>query len=303
MHNLEFSALSLNIAGFTCKTTPTISIRKTIMLHISKRPKKSPNLAKLALCAGTLAGLWHGSTTIAKSAIIGVDNRVTPSYEWMTSNSRQAIGRLEIQAADGLYYTCSFTVIGRNIGLTNTHCLRDSQGRGPRQIKAFALQHGNRVYASANVDLYWTALPKAPVTFADHTKDWAIVRFNNNMGNTTGWFGNAGYSNSVNNAGSSVAGQSTNLIGYSGGGTTPTGHFGCRLDRTTGGILMHNCDTLPGASGSSLHSSGRLVQSLHWGSFSYGGSTVNGSVPLERFMPAVQQLRNNGGASSSVPVP
>jgi V8-like Glu-specific endopeptidase len=273
------------------------------MLHISILPKKSPSLAKLALSVGTLAGLWNGSTTIAKSEIIGVDNRVTPSYEWMTSNSRQAIGRLEIQAADGLYYTCSFTVIGRNIGLTNTHCLRDSQGRGPRQIKAYALQHGNRVYASANVDLYWTALPKAPVTMGDRTKDWAIVRFNSNMGDITGWFGNEGYSNSVNNAGSSVAGQSTNLIGYSGGGTTPTGHFGCSLRQTTAGILMHECDTLPGASGSSLHSSGRRVQSLHWGSFSYGNTRINGSVPLERFMPAVQQLRNNGGANSTVPVP
>jgi hypothetical protein len=26
-------------------------------------------------------------------------------------------------------------------------------------------------------------------------------------------------------------------------------------------------------------------------------------VPLERFMPAVQQLRNNGAANSTVPVP
>jgi V8-like Glu-specific endopeptidase len=272
------------------------------MPHISTLAKKSPRFTNLALCAGTLASLWHGGTTIAKSEIIGVDNRVTPSYEWMASNGRQAIGRLEIQAADGLYYTCSFTVIGRNIGLTNTHCLRDSQGRGPMQIKAYALQHGNRVYASANVDLYWTALPKAPVTMGDRTKDWAIVRFNSNMGDITGWFGNEGYSN-VSNAGSTVAGQSTNLIGYSGGGTTPTGHFGCNLSQTTAGILMHACDTLPGASGSSLHSSGRRVQSLHWGSFTYGNTRINGSVPLERFMPAVQQLRANGGANSTVPVP
>ena len=254
--------------------------------------------------ASSVAAVLSGSIPAAKAAIIGVDNRVTPSYDWMVLTQRQPIGRLEIQKADGKYYTCSFTVVGRNIGLTNTHCLRDAQGRGPRQIKAFALQHGNKVYASANVDLYWTALPKPPQTLGGRTRDWAVVRFTTNLGNTTGWFGNEAYFLNVANAGKTVVGASTNVIGYSGGGTTPTGHLGCKIGQVVGGILMHACDTLGGSSGSSLHANTLRVQGLHWGSFTYNGSTINGSVPLERFMPAVERLRANGAASSTiVPVP
>ena len=259
--------------------------------------------SSIILAASTFIGVLSGSVVGTKAAIIGADNRITPSYSWMVSTGRQAIGRLEIQAADGLYYTCTFTVVGRNIGLTNTHCLRDAQGRGPRQIKAFALQHGDRVFASANVDLYWTALPKSPITLGDRTRDWAIVRFANNLGDTTSWFGNESYYSTVANSGRTVVNAYTNLIGYSGGGTTPTGHLGCYFGQVVSGILMHQCDGLPGSSGSGLHNN-RRIQGLHWGSFTYLGSTINGSVPLERFMPAVQKLRGNGAASNSIlPVP
>ena len=265
---------------------------------------KFNGFSKTILVASSVLAVLSGSIPAAKAAIIGADNRVTPSYSWLVGTQRQPIGRLEIQTANGQYGVCSFTVVGRNIGLTNTHCLRDAQGRGPRQIKAFALRHGNQVYASANVDLYWTALPKSPVTLGDQTRDWAIVRFTTNLGNTTGWFGNEAYYLNVTNAGRTVVGASTNVIGYSGGGTTPTGHLGCSIGQVVSGILLHACDTLPGSSGSSLHTNTRRVQGLHWGSFTYNRSTINGSVPLERFMPAVDKLRANGAApGTTVPVP
>ncbi len=263
---------------------------------------KTVRTASTTLLAAVSATLV-GNGLVAKAAIIGVDNRITPSYSWLVNTGRQPIGRLDIQAANGLYYTCSFTVVGRNIGLTNTHCLRDSLGRGPRQIKAFALQYGSGYYAAANVDYYWTALPKSPATMGDETKDWAIVRFSTNLGNTTGWFGNENYYSNVADSGKTVVNAYTNLIGYSGGGTIPTAHLGCYFGQVVSGILMHRCDSLPGSSGSGLHNNSR-VQGLHWGSFTYQNATVNGSVPLERFMPAVQLLRNNGALSNTtVPVP
>ncbi|MCY7322909.1 MAG: hypothetical protein LH660_14185 [Phormidesmis sp. CAN_BIN36] len=240
----------------------------------------------------------------AKAEVIGKDDRITPSYEWMVSTQRQAIGQLEIQKADKLFYTCTFTAVGRNIGLTNAHCLLDAQGRAPLQIKAFALRYGSRVYASANVDWYWTGLSQAPSTLADQTRDWAIVRFTTNLGTTTSWFGNEAYDPNIANAGKSVTSSSSNLIGYSGGGTTPTAHLGCYTGQVTSGLLMHYCDSETGASGSSLHTNGRRIQALHWGAFTYRGSRVNGAVPLERFMPAVQKLRDNGAANGTVvPVP
>lgn len=263
------------------------------------RVLRTSSAALLAAVSTTLVG----NGLVANAAIIGKDDRITPTYSWLVNTGRQPIGRLEIQAANGLYYTCSFTVVGRNIGLTNTHCLRDSSGRGPRQVKAFALQYGSRQYAAANVDYYWTGLPKSPVTLGDQTKDWAIVRFTTNLGNITGWFGNEGYSFNVADSGRTVANAYTNLVGYSGGGTTPTAHIGCYFGQVVSGILMHRCDSLGGSSGSGLHNNSR-VQGLHWGSFTYQNATINGSVPLERFMPAVQKLRDNGALSSTtVPVP
>jgi V8-like Glu-specific endopeptidase len=244
---------------------------------------------------------------MAKAEIIGADDRVVPSYDWMVNNGRQAVGKLETLNQDGRFSNCTFTVVGRNLGLTNTHCIRDAAGRAPRQIKAYALRHGTRTYASANVDLFWTGLSQAPVNgspISTFSKDWAIIRFSTNLGDITGWMGNEGFYNSVSDAGKTVLGATSTLIGYSGGGDTPTGHFGCRFNNAmTSGVLPHNCDMTGGASGSGLHTSGRRIQGLNWGSFTLNGSPINGSVPLERFMPALQQQRNNGGANVSVPVP
>ncbi|MBD2326661.1 hypothetical protein [Alkalinema sp. FACHB-956] len=276
--------------------------------QVSRTPQSNPRLRHLAVTTiaatcGVMGGM-PGIVPIAQADIIGADNRIVPAYEWMTQTNRQAIGRLEIQKADGLYYACTFTVVGRNIGLTNTHCLLDEQGRGPRQIKAFALQHGNRVFATANVDTYWTGLKTFPKTLGDATRDWAVIRFTSDLGTRTGWFGNEPYSNRVTKAGQSVAGKLTHLIGYSGGGTTPTGHLNCNILPVISGIVPHNCDSTSGSSGSSLHTSDRRIQGLNWGSFTYRGVTINGAVPLERFMPAVQKLRETGAASNTVvPIP
>jgi V8-like Glu-specific endopeptidase len=263
-----------------------------------------PRAGKKVLQAA--AGLLLVSfATPAKAEVIGQDDRIIPSYSWLIANQRQPIGRLEVQQADGSYTTCSFTVVGRNIGLTNSHCLMDEAGRGARQIKAFALQYGAQAYASANVDVYWTGMSTPPTTFGERAKDWAIIRFNQDLGsNSTGWFGNESFSFNLNEAGNSVKGSISNLIGYSGGGTTPTGHFNCGLLWMNSGSLMHTCDALGGASGSSLHTDGRLVQALHWGSFEIEGVRINGAVPLERFMPAVLKLRENGGQRDTiVPTP
>lgn len=283
------------------------------MLKVMKRPF----LAATVLAANSLLAISATSDS-ARAIVIGSDNRVTPSYNFMLASRRQPIGRLEIQGADGLYYSCSFTVVGRNIGLTNTHCLLDAQGRGPRQVKAFALQHGNRVYASANVDLYWTGLKTAPVRVGDQVRDWAVVRFTTNLGDRTGWFGNVGWNLNINQAGQSVVQRFTNLVGYSGDwptaaaiqpgqvrGRTPGGHFTCQFLQVQAGVVLHNCDTNPGASGSGIHNNTRQLMGLHFGWVPLSnGTRMNGAVPLERFMPAVQKLRSTGAASSTlVPVP
>jgi protease YdgD len=152
--------------------------------------------------------------------------------------------------------------------------------------------------------------------------DWAIVRFTTNLGDSTGWFGNYAWSTNISDAGSSVVNQTTNYIGYPSDwptdtalqpgdirGDTPALHFDCKiLDRQLG-LLLHDCDTSTGASGSSLYGvvsdTDLRTMGLHRGSVTFSDGTSNNlAVPLEKFMPAVEALRQTGAsADTTVPRP
>lgn len=299
-------------------------LKKLVSQEGIKGLKVFPTNKRRALSAaivsgGGLLGILASTFQAAQAYyVLGVDNRVTPSYTWMVSNQRQAVGQLEIQKADGLYYNCTFTVVGRNIGLTNTHCLIDAQGRMPRQVKAYALKHGTQVYATANVDLFWLGTKVPFRTVSDRVRDWAVIRFTNNLGNTTGWFGYEPWYQNVAYSGKTVVGKTANHIGYSGDwptpaairpgdvrGYTPGGHFGCRLNSVESGLLIHDCDATPGASGTGIHNNNRQIMALYWGGISQSnGVKKNSAVPLERFIPAIQKLISTGADSSTiVPVP
>ncbi len=250
------------------------------------------------------AGLLISHTQTAIAGVIGSDDRSRPSYSWMLQNNRHAVGQLEVRKGDGLYYICTFTAIGPNIGLTNTHCLLDKQGRRPMQIKAFAVKHGTTVYAASNVQTFWTGRDSIPTTLGDYATDWAVIRFSDsNFTQRTGWFGNLGYFNSVNNAGATVMGQRTNLIGYSGdiqNGNVPSAHMSCLLQMMNSGAVLHNCDSTGGSSGTGMHNTTRQMQSLHAGERRLNGVTThNIAVPLERFMPAVEALRRTQGSPNT----
>jgi len=289
---------------------------------LTQRRWLTATILSISSCLGAIATTLQPSTAV----VIGQDNRVTPTYEWLTrpGQQRAAVGILAVQMADQSYITCTFTVVGRNIGLTNTHCIYDQQGRPPLQIKAYAALHGNQYYALANVDLFWTGMDRAPneTQPAETVNDWAIVRFTTNLGDSTGWFGNYAWSTNSNDAGSSVVNQTTNYIGYPGDwptdaalkpgdvrGYTPAMHAGCKiLDRQLG-LLLHDCDTSPGASGSSLYGvvsdTNLRIMGLHRGMVTFSdGSSINIAVPLEKFMPAVEKVRQTGATTdTTVPRP
>jgi V8-like Glu-specific endopeptidase len=248
--------------------------------------------------------------------VIGKDDRATPSYNWMKRQRRKAIGQLEIQQADGQYYTCTFTVVGRNIGLTNTHCLLDDQGRKPLKIKAYSMRHGDRYSTSANVDMYWTGLDRSPQTLGEYSRDWAVVRFDRPMGKKTGSFGNTNWSADLKQSGQTVLGKKLYSIGYSGDwptaamaqvgnvrGFTPSAHIGCEMLGAEDGLVVHNCDGTPGSSGTGIHSRSRKIQALNVAAVFDPRTNVslfNLAVPLERFMPAVEMLRKTGGDGQTV---
>ena len=309
----KFSIIPQKSLTISARTVSSIC-KKFTSLKFSKR-----HLATTVLSIGTVFGVIGSTLHPSKAAIVSQkDARVTPSYDWMIRPPLAAVGQLEIQMASGQYATCTFTVVGRNIGLTNTHCLLDEQGRGPLQLKAYAVRYGNRFLALANVDRYWTGMNTAPKTVGERVRDWAIIRFTSNLGDTTGWFGNMIWSPNVNQAGQSVVAHVTNYIGYPGDwptaaafksgdvlGHTPAMHAGCEILGIQFGMLLHNCDTNPGTSGSSLYSAVSDTDLRTMGLNDAHESTTNGTsinlaVPLERFMPAIQELRRTQAANGTI---
>jgi V8-like Glu-specific endopeptidase len=287
---------------------------------LTKNRRLTATILSLGSCLGAIASTLQPSS----AAVIGQDDRITPTYEQLTSSGQQlkAVGQLITETADGKYNWCTFTVIGRNIGLTNAHCIIDDKG-APKQIKAaYPVRHGNRALTVTNVDGYWIGRDTAPVYVEDFTRDWAIIRFTANLGDLTGWLGNAEWNpNDINSAGQHVLGLTAGYVGYPQDwptdatlqpgnvrGSIPALQYGCTIQKVEGGILWHDCDTTGGTSGSSLFTAVSQTDfrtiGLHCAEYPVQNPYINLAVPLERFMPAVLKLRETGAASDTVvPLP
>jgi Trypsin-like peptidase domain len=248
--------------------------------------------------------------------VLGTDDRVTLSYDQLVQSGQQPVGQLEIQKQDGYFYTCTFTVIGERLGLTNAHCMLDEQGRPPIKAKGYALRYGERRFTAATVLTTWTGLDTSPKNIGEIQRDWAIVRFNKRIGRKTGTFGSAPWSTDVTQSGASVIGKTVDHIGYSGDwptaaaikpgeirGKIPGAHLGCKITGVELGLLVHTCDGTPGSSGTGIHDRQGLLYGLDSSTLTNKkGEMMNVAVPLERFMPAVESLRRkNHGRGISAP--
>jgi V8-like Glu-specific endopeptidase len=246
----------------------------------------------------------------------GADDRVTLSLDQLLQLGQQPTGQLEIQKQDGYFYTCTFTVIGERLGLTNAHCMLDDQGRPPIKARGYALRYGDSRFTAATVLTTWTGLDTSPQTVGELPRDWAIVRFNKRIGRKTGTVGNMPWSTDINQAGKSVIGTTVDNIGYSGDwptaaaikpgeirGKIPAAHLGCKITGVDQNMLVHTCDGTPGSSGTSLRDrQGRVHGMISAAVRNEKGEWVNVAVPLERFMPAVESLRRkNHGRGISAP--
>jgi protease YdgD len=205
--------------------------------------------------------------------VIGTDDRVpvlTRAYPW------SAIGRIEATKADGSGYTCTGTLIGLDIVLTNAHCLMDEttnqpiiqKNQSPDNPMQIVFQAGmikGVALDSARVIDYRYGTNKPQKVLGD---DWAILKLDKPLGTMYGYLGwqNLDFSNPK-------IWQATrdrlNLVGYAGdfptqsnseygqGGDTAGMNVGCSIEgiETKGafkGVLLHRCDSNPGASGGPL---------------------------------------------------
>ena len=282
-------------------TNITQSVRLSVQ---SIQPRKRQALVALLVSTSTILGLLPGTLSAGKAEVIGQDNRTTPAYDWLTrpGQQRAAFGQLEIKQQDNSYKSCSFVVVGRNIGMTAAHCVMDKQGKPVAQVKAYAARHGNypgtytpRYKAMANVDWFARGTQVYPSTVETFAKDWALIHFSTNIGDVTGWVGNVNYGS----GGSQLNGQTTNYIGYPSDwpSSTPAMHAGCRFTRFSQGMIFHDCDTAPGTSGAGMYYKltdtdirTQAVNNSEGWRFT-DGSRANGAVPLDTFMPTLKYYR------------
>jgi V8-like Glu-specific endopeptidase len=254
----------------------------------------------------TLGSLLIATLTPAQAVIVGKDDRVVPSYTWMTrpGQQRAAFGQLEIMQQDGRFKLCSVTMVGRNIALTNAHCILDSQGRPVSQIKVFAARHGitpgtktPRYKAMTNATEFVSGLGNNyPSTANDFSKDWAIIRLKDPIGDITGWLDLVPTGQDDKN----LNGRLTNYLGYPGEWTlgTPALHGGAQfLNIQPSGLMLHNADTTPGTSGSGMYrviaDNNIQIQAVNnsQGWLTTNGQVVNGAATADKFRDTLNHYR------------
>lgn len=188
--------------------------------------------------------------------VIGGDDRIT-----VTSNERpwRLVGKVSLP--DGGH--CTGSLVGRDLVLTNAHCVLDDTGALKKGEYEFlpGFRFGRRGWASG-VSWIWhgTAGGKA---------DWALLRLNAPLGDVGGYLGDKLPDPDA------MTGEGWRkklvLVGYSGDrySTTPGAHIGCSVTANDPRFgLAHDCDSFRGASGSPLlarFADEWFIVGLHWG--------------------------------------
>lgn len=207
--------------------------------------------------------------------VIGNDDRVpmtVDAYPWST------VGRLYWVLEDGQQIGwCTGTLVGQDVVLTNSHCLEHPITKQVVDPQTYRVGQDRLVFVRSLIEGQYESEDVALVTddyrygwkedIRDIREDWALLRINKSLGDTFGYLGWRDLDFTDEAILGSAQGK-INLAGYSGDypspevredrdldgveGQTAGVHVQCSINDNDGGILRHNCDTMGGASGSSL---------------------------------------------------
>jgi len=183
--------------------------------------------------------------------VVGEDDRVpvtSRAYPW------SAIGRLEQMDTNGeVAASCTGTLIGKSLVLTNSHCVVDRQtGQLVKRVIRFrpnVIRDRSQAVAFAINIRYGETGENG---FGPD--DWALVTLDRDLGSQ---FGTIGW-RSLPVEKLQALGKTIRLVGYSGDfpeqnpGRTASIHPGCSILQEVQGFLRHDCDTSSGASGGPL---------------------------------------------------
>lgn len=181
--------------------------------------------------------------------IFGKDDRIpmnSAKYPW------SAIGRVEAINGNQMDWTCTGTLIGKNLVVTNAHCVVDEK---TKQVTTNKIRfRPNLIDGQAPAAAFVTkVVPGTNDPNRDRGNDWALLVLDQPLGETYGWmnFIVADLSDL-----DSVKGEII-LAGYSSDfpkekpSETAGVHNGCSI-RGFGpqlGMISHDCDMMSGASG------------------------------------------------------
>jgi protease YdgD len=240
--------------------------------------------------------------------IIGTDDRtpvLTRAYPW------SAIGRIEITTANE-GYTCTGTLIGLDLVLTNAHCLMDEQTKQPMIPKNPTPENPNQIKFSPSM-IRGEALDTARVIdyrfgtndpYTNPGDDWAILKLDQPLGARYGYLGwrNLDFANPkmlqatrdrLSLVGYAADFPTTRNTEYGTSGKTAGMNENCSIEglitqKGLKGVLLHRCDSNPGASG------GPIFAQFSNGNY-YIVGLHSGSSNLKQW-----QMLSNGEASKTI---
>lgn len=181
--------------------------------------------------------------------IFGKDDRIpmnSAKYPW------SAIGRIEVPIDDKSINICTGTLIGKNVVVTNAHCVLDEK---TKQVTTNKIRfRPNLIDGQAPAAAFATKIvPGTTDPQRDRGNDWALLVLDQPLGETYGWldFVVADLSDL-----DSIKGEII-LAGYSSDfpkdnpAETAGVHKGCSIRGFVPqpGVVSHDCDMMAGASG------------------------------------------------------
>jgi protease YdgD len=235
------------IAGLSLSSLGTSEMQAEPRLQV-KPPAKS--ISGLKTTAGFIpANLERSRFPRSGRNIFGKDDRIlmnSAKYPW------SAIGRVEALNGKTIDWTCTGTLIGKSLVVTNAHCVVDEK---KQQITTNKIQfRPNLINGEAPaVAVATRVIPGTTQPNRDRGNDWAFLVLDRPLGETYGWLkvAIADFSDLES------AKEAINLAGYSSDfptekpSETAGVHQGCSIRgfASQPGVITHDCDMMAGASG------------------------------------------------------
>jgi V8-like Glu-specific endopeptidase len=194
-------------------------------------------------------------------AIIGADQRLplmSREYPWST------VGKIVMVSKDKKEYSCTGTLIGKSLVITNAHCVYDESGKLFPNIFFLPNLINGRLRSKNDVASVRNVLAGTSKPNWQSADDWAILEIDKPLGEKYGFLRwrtvplalLKTYKNRLAVAGYSGDYPDPKIYSgdeFSAGKSYTAGvHLKCSVLGERDGMIVHDCDPNPGASGSAL---------------------------------------------------